>query len=305
MTPSLRNRFAKPEIVLAPGVYDALTASLAQAAGFEALYVSGASIAYTRLGRPDIGLVSMAEVAETVTMIRDRIATPLIVDADTGYGNALNMQRTMRLFERAGANALQIEDQSFPKRCGHLADKGLVPAAEMVGKIRAATDARASTETLVIARTDAVAVEGIDRALERARLYAQAGADMLFVEAPGSADELARVTAELKGAAPLMANMVEGGRTPIRSASELEALGFSLVIFPGGIVRALARAAQDFYASLKANGTTDPFRNRMFDFDQLNDVIGTPDMIAAGEAYEAEQKPADEAPAGRTDRKAS
>jgi 2-methylisocitrate lyase-like PEP mutase family enzyme len=289
MTASLRARLAQPEIVLAPGVYDALTASLGEAAGFEALYVSGASIAYTRLGRPDIGLVSMAEVADTITMIRDRIATPLIVDADTGYGNALNMQRTMRLFERAGASALQIEDQSFPKRCGHLADKGVIPALEMVGKIKAATDARASTETLVIARTDAIAVEGFDKALERAHLYAQAGADMLFVEAPGSADELARVVAELKGALPLMANMVEGGRTPIKSAKELEALGFSLVIFPGGIVRALARAAQDFYASLKRNGTTDAFRNQMFDFDQLNAVIGTPEMIAAGKTYEAEQ----------------
>ncbi len=295
MATSLKARFAQPEIVLAPGVYDALTASLGEAAGFEALYVSGASIAYTRLGRPDIGLVSMAEVAETITMIRDRIATPLIVDADTGYGNALNMQRTMRLFERAGANALQIEDQSFPKRCGHLADKGVIPVAEMVGKIKAATDARMSEETLVIARTDAVAVEGFDKALERAHAYARAGADMLFVEAPGSAEELTRVVVELKGTLPLMANMVEGGRTPITSAQTLEALGFSLVIFPGGIVRALARAAQDFYRSLKENGTTDPFRDRMFDFDQLNAVIGTPQMIAAGKAYEAEQVSAAEA----------
>jgi len=286
MTLSLKARFRQPQIVLAPGVYDALTASLATDAGFEALYVSGASIAYTRLGRPDIGLVSMAEVAETITMIRDRVATPLIVDADTGYGNALNMQRTMRLFERAGANALQIEDQSFPKRCGHLADKGVIPAAEMVGKIKAATDARASEETMVIARTDAIAVEGFERALERAHLYAAAGADMLFVEAPSSSEELTRVVSELKGTLPLMANMVEGGRTPIRSTGALEELGFSLVIFPGGIVRALARAAQDFYASLKANGTTDPFRDRMFDFDQLNAVIGTPAMIAAGKAYE-------------------
>lgn len=286
MTASLKARFGQPRIVLAPGVYDALTASLATDAGFEALYVSGASIAYTRLGRPDIGLVSMAEVAETVTMIRDRVATPLIVDADTGYGNALNMQRTMRLFERAGANALQIEDQSFPKRCGHLADKGVIPATEMVGKIRAAVDARASEETLVIARTDAIAVEGFDKAMERAHAYAQAGADMLFVEAPGSAEELGRVVAELKGTLPLMANMVEGGRTPVSSASALEEIGFSLVIFPGGIVRALARAAQDFYGSLNANGTTAPFRDRMFDFDQLNAVIGTPQMIAAGKAYE-------------------
>lgn len=289
MTLSLKARFARPEIVLAPGVYDALTASLAEGAGFEAAYISGASIAYTRLGRPDIGLVSMAEVADTITMIRDRVSLPLIVDADTGYGNALNMQRTMRLFERAGANALQIEDQSFPKRCGHLADKGVIATAEMVGKIKAATDARASDQTLVIARTDAIAVEGFDKALERAHAYAEAGADMLFVEAPGSAEELSRVVAELKGTLPLMANMVEGGRTPIASAQALQALGFSLVIFPGGIVRALARAAQDFYASLKANGTTDPFRNQMFDFDQLNAVIGTPQMIAAGRAYEAEQ----------------
>ncbi len=286
MTFSLKARFGQPQIVLAPGVYDALTASLATDAGFEALYVSGASIAYTRLGRPDIGLVSMAEVAETITMIRDRVATPLIVDADTGYGNALNMQRTMRLFERAGANALQIEDQSFPKRCGHLADKGVIPIGEMVGKIKAATDARASAETLVIARTDAIAVEGFDRAMERAHAYAEAGADMLFVEAPGSAEELSRVVAGLKDKLPLMANMVEGGRTPIKSTTALEELGFSLVIFPGGIVRALARAAQDFYASLKAHGTTDPFRDRMFDFDQLNAVIGTPQMIAAGKAYE-------------------
>ena len=271
MTLSLKSRFAQPRIVLAPGVYDALTASLAEGAGFEAAYISGASIAYTRLGRPDIGLVSMAEVA------------------DTGYGNALNMQRTMRLFERAGANALQIEDQNFPKRCGHLADKGVIATAEMVGKIKAATDARASDETLVIARTDAIAVEGFDRALERAHAYAQAGADMLFVEAPGSADDLSRIVSELHGKLPLMANMVEGGRTPIKSAEELEAQGFSLVIFPGAIVRALARAAQDFYASLRANGTTDPFRHRMFDFDQLNAVIGTPQMIAAGRQYEAEQ----------------
>lgn len=283
---SLKTRFGRPQIVLAPGVYDALTASLAEAAGFEALYVSGASIAYTRLGRPDIGLVSMAEVADTITMIRDRVATPLIVDADTGYGNALNMQRTMRLFERAGANALQIEDQTFPKRCGHLSDKGVVPLAEMVGKIRAAADARASAETLIIARTDAIAVEGFEKAIDRARAYAEAGADLLFVEAPGSADELARITGELGGVVPLMANMVEGGRTPIKSAQSLEELGFSLVIFPGGIVRALARAAQDFYASLRINGTTDPFRDRMFDFDQLNAVIGTPQMIAAGRAYE-------------------
>jgi len=286
-TPSLRQRFARPEIVLAPGTYDALTAALATDAGFEALYVSGASIAYTKLGRPDIGLVSLAEVVDTVMLIRDRVPTPLIVDADTGYGNALNVQRTIRLLERAGANAVQLEDQSFPKRCGHLADKSLIPAAEMAGKIRAAADARASAETLIIARTDAIAVEGLSAALDRAGAYAEAGADLLFVEAPGSAEELTQVSRRLAGTLPLMANMVEGGRTPITSAAELEALGFSLVIFPGGIVRALAHAAQAFYATLKRDGSTDRFRNRMFDFDALNAVIGTPELVAAGKAFEA------------------
>jgi len=199
---------------VAPGVYDALTASLAAAAGFKALYVSGAAIAYTRLGRPDIGLVSMSEVAETVALLRDRVPTPLIVDADNGYGNALNVQRTVRMFERAGASAIQIEDQTLPKRCGHLRDKTLIPAAEMVGKVRAALDARASDQTLVIARTDAVAVEGIGPAIERARCYAEAGADVLFVEAPQSREQLSAVAAGLQGLCPLMANIVDGGDTP-------------------------------------------------------------------------------------------
>jgi 2-methylisocitrate lyase-like PEP mutase family enzyme len=288
MIVSLKSRFAAKPILLAPGVYDPLTASLATDAGFEALYLSGASIAYTRLGRPDIGLVTMTEVADTITLIRDRVATPLIVDADNGYGNALNMQRTMRLFERAGANALQIEDQSYPKRCGHLAEKKLVSTTEMVGKIHAAADARASGETLIIARTDAVAVEGFQAAIDRAGLYAAAGADALFVEAPGSVAELAGIVKALGKGLPLMANMVEGGKTPLQSAAELEAIGFSLVIFPGGIVRAIAHAAQDFYATLKRDGTTAAFRTRMFGFDELNDVIGTPAMLAEGKRYEGQ-----------------
>jgi 2-methylisocitrate lyase-like PEP mutase family enzyme len=287
MTLSLKSRLSQKPILLAPGVYDPLTASLATDAGFEALYLSGAAIAYTRLGRPDIGLVSMSEVAETITLIRDRVPTPMIVDADNGYGNALNMQRTMRLFERAGANALQIEDQSYPKRCGHLSEKRLIPAREMAGKLRAAADARQSTETLIIARTDAIAVEGFQAAIDRAGLYAVAGADALFVEAPGSVGELSKITQALGGGLPLMANMVEGGKTPLQSANALEDIGFSLVIFPGGIVRAMAHAAQDFYATLRRDGTTTAFRNRMFGFDELNGVIGTPEMLAEGKRYEA------------------
>jgi 2-methylisocitrate lyase-like PEP mutase family enzyme len=286
MTGSLRLRLARAPILVAPGVCDPLTALLATAAGFEAIYLSGAAIAYTRLGRPDIGLVSAAEVADTIALIRDRVPTPLIVDADTGFGNALNVQRTVRVFERAGANALQIEDQAFPKRCGHLADKRLIPVQEMVGKIKAAVDARRSSETLILARTDAIAVEGFEAAMARAQAYAAAGADVLFAEAPGSREQLAAITARLGGGLPLMANMVEGGQTPVENAAGLEQLGFSLVIFPGGIVRAMARTAQDFYATLRRDGTTNGFRDRMFDFDGLNSVIGTPEMLALGKTYE-------------------
>jgi 2-methylisocitrate lyase-like PEP mutase family enzyme len=285
MTETLHTRLTRKPIVVAPGVYDAFTALVATQAGFETLYVSGAAIAYTRLGRPDVGLVGMSEVAETITLIRDRVGANLIVDGDTGYGNALNVVRTVRSFERAGATAIQLEDQDFPKRCGHLDGKGLIPAAEMVGKIKAALDTRVSRDTLIIARTDAVAVEGFERAIARANLYKEAGADMLFVEAPKTRDELARVTKSFTGV-PLMANMVEGGKTPIVPAAELEAIGFALVIFPGGIVRALGHMAASYYGSLATNGTTDPFRNQMLGFEDLNRVIGTPEMIALGKQYE-------------------
>jgi 2-methylisocitrate lyase-like PEP mutase family enzyme len=286
---TLRTRLTRKPIVVAPGVYDALTAHLAERAGFSTLYVSGAAIAYTRLGRPDIGLVAMNEVAETISMIGDRVRANLVVDADTGYGNAHNVGRTMRLFERAGARAIQLEDQAFPKRCGHLDDKTLIPPEEMIGKLKAALDARRSRETLVIARTDAVAVEGFDSAVARAVSYRDAGADILFIEAPKTRAELQRI-ARVVSNVPLMANMVEGGKTPPLNATELEAIGFSLVIFPGAIVRVLARAADEFYTSLAAKGTSEPFQNRMYDFTTLNEVIGTPEMIALGKQYEANTK---------------
>lgn len=285
-TETLLARLNHKPILLAPGVYDAFTALVAEHAGFTTLYVSGAAIAYTRLGRSDIGLVGMNEVAEVVSLIRDRVASHLVVDADTGYGNALNVGRTMRLFERAGAGAIQLEDQDFPKVCGHFDEKRLVPAAEMVGKIKAALDARRSHATLVIARTDAVAVEGFERAIERAHEYREAGADVLFVEAPRARAELERVSTALAGT-PLLANMVEGGKTPLFSAGELEAMGFSLVIFPGGIVRALASTASDYYAALAAHGTSEPVRSRMLDFDGLNALIGTPELLALGKKYES------------------
>lgn len=288
---TLRSLLSKPPILVAPGIYDPLTALIATHAGFRSLYISGAAIAYTRLGRPDIGLVSISEVVETVSLIRDRVDINLIVDADTGYGNALNVERTVRLLERAGANAIQIEDQGFPKRCGHLDGKTLISAVEMAGKINAAVAARHSKDTLIIARTDAVAVEGFERAVERALLYKDAGADVLFIEAPKAREELAKIVKQVGRTLPLMANMVEGGKTPMLSAAELEALGFSLVIFPGGIVRTLARTAGEYYASLAAHGSTQPFRDRMFDFDELNGLLGTPEMIDRGKRYEAPTVP--------------
>jgi 2-methylisocitrate lyase-like PEP mutase family enzyme len=290
-TETLRSRLNRKPIVVAPGVYDALTALVATQAGFATLYVSGAAIAYTRLGRPDIGLVSVSEVADTLALIRDRVNAHLIVDADTGYGNAFNVARTVRSLERMGAHAIQLEDQDFPKRCGHLDGKALIPAQEMCGKIRAAVDARHSRETLIVGRTDAVAVEGVEAAIERAGLYYAAGADVLFVEAPRTRDDLARVASTLGAGVPLLANMVEGGTTPPLSAAELEAIGFSLVIFPGGIVRALARTVGEYYASLADEGTTEPFRSRMLDFEGLNNLIGAPEMVALGKRYETPIQP--------------
>lgn len=288
MTESLKRRLREDRILVAPGVYDALTGLIAERAGAQAVYLSGASIAYTRLGRPDIGLVSMSEVADTVAALRDRIRLPIVVDADNGFGTALNVQRTVRVFERMGANALQLEDQTMPKRCGHLDGKSLISVQEMAGKIMAACDSRASSETLIIGRTDAIAVEGFEAALDRAEAYLEAGADLLFIEAPQSMEEMAAIVSRFVRRVPLMANMVEGGKTPIIDAAALEALGFRLVIFPGGIVRAVAATARDYYANLLENGSNQAFRNRMYDFRGLNDVIGTPLLLEEGRRYDRE-----------------
>lgn len=283
---NLKQRLNQNKILIAPGIYDGLTASIATHAGFEALYLSGAAVSYTRLGRPDIGLTSISEMADTIALVRDRVETPMLVDADNGFGNALNAQRTMRIYERMGANALQLEDQSYPKRCGHLQKKTLISSDDMVGKVKAMADARQFSETLIIARTDAIAVEGFSAAIDRAGAYLDAGADLLFVEAPRTAEELNSISDTFRERVPLLANMVEGGSTPINSAEELENIGFSVVIFPGGIVRALAKTAGDYYRSLAANGSNRPFSKRMYDFNELNDVIGTNDMLTTGEKYD-------------------
>ena len=289
---SLRERLKRKPILLAPGVYDALGALLAGQAGFEALYLSGAGIAYTRLGRPDIGLVTASEVENALANIRERVALPIIVDADTGYGNALNVARTVRMLERAGGEnlAIQLEDQVTPKRCGHLDGKSVVSAGEMVGKIRAALDARRNAETLIVARSDAVAVEGLDAALDRAERYLEAGADVLFIEALRSAEEMKTALTRFAGRAPLLANMVEGGKTPLLSAAELEALGYAIVIFPGGLARALGYAAREYFATLKRDGTTAALRGRMLDLAGINAIVGTPEMLALGKRYDEEPK---------------
>lgn len=285
MPHDMRARLARSEIVLAPGVYDAFSALIAEQAGFEALYLSGASIAYTRLGRSDVGLTTYTEVADTLARITERVALPVIVDADTGFGNALNVMRTVRGLERAGAAVIQLEDQTFPKRCGHLDGKSVVPAAEMVGKLKAALDARDSDQTLILARTDALAVEGLDAALERAERYLEAGVDALFIEALRSPEQMRAACNRFAGRAPLLANMVEGGKTPVQSAAELQQYGFRIAIFPGGAARAVAHALRGYYASLHAHGTTAPWREQMLDFQQLNELIGTPELIRQGNTY--------------------
>ena len=285
MINNLKTRLADDRITVAPGIYDALSGLIVEQAGFNTAYMSGASLAYTRFGRPDIGLIGMREVADTVTIIRERINIELVVDGDTGYGNALNVMRTVKEFERAGASAIQLEDQDLPKRCGHLNGKTLVSASEMVGKLKAAVDTRVDQDTLIIARTDAIAVEGLECALERAEKYLEAGADVLFVEAPENRDQMEKMNLQFSGRVPLLANMVEGGKTPISGADDLEELGYSIVIFPGGTVRAVSFAMQEYLGQLKKTGSTDLWRNRMFDFGGFNDLIGTPEMLAKGERY--------------------
>jgi 2-methylisocitrate lyase-like PEP mutase family enzyme len=282
----LAQRLQQPSALLAPGIYDALTALIAEQAGFEALYLSGASIAYTRLGRSDIGLTTASEVANTLANITDRVGVPVIVDADTGFGNALNMQRTVRDFERAGAAMIQIEDQTFPKRCGHLDGKGVVPVKEMQGKIHAALDARRSGNTLILARTDALAVEGLDAALDRAEKYLECGVDALFVEALRTPEQMKVACDRFAHRIPLLANMVEGGKTPILSAEELGKVGFKIVIFPGGTARAVSHTLRAYYGSLKTHQTTAPWRDQMLDFDQLNELIETPELLALGKKYD-------------------
>jgi len=262
--------------VVAPGVYDGLSARLARRAGFAAVYATGGGIA-RGMGYPDLGLLGMTEVIERLAGIVEHAGVPVIADADTGYGNALNVRRTVREFERAGVAALHLEDQTFPKRCGHLDDKSVVPIAEMVGKLRAARDAAGDADLVLIARTDAIAVEGLDGALERAHAYAEAGADVIFVEAPVSEAQIEAIARRVPG--PKLLNMFEGGKTPLVPLQRLHALGYRIVIIPSDLQRAAIRAMQDVLAAITRDGNSRSVADRMASFTEREAIVGTADYL--------------------------
>ena len=264
---ALRERMAAPGIVVAPGCYDYISARLVEVAGFDALYVTGSGVSMSALGAPDMGALSFGEILDRVRRICDAVSIPVIADADTGYGGPLNVIRTMREFERAGVSAVQFEDQEWPKKCGHEPGRKVASSREMEQRIKAAADARVDADVMIVARTDAIALEGFEAALERAERYREAGADILFVEAPQSEAELGQVPRRL--GVPCLANMVEGGRTPVLPFPTLEALGFKVAIYPNSLTRLFARAGQDLLSSLRTTGSTAAMANQMLDHNQL------------------------------------
>ena len=270
-----RSRLHEQRLIAAPGAYDALTALLVERAGFEAVYLTGSGVAYTHLGAPDLGLVTETEMRDRLWQITDRVDLPVIADADTGYGGLLNVGRTVRDYERAGAAALQIEDQTFPKRCGHYANKSVVPIEEMLARVRAALDARVDPDLQIIGRTDALATSGFDVALERANLMVAEGVDVAFVEAPTDAAQLARIPAAVS--APVLVNIVEGGRTPNVPLDQLEQWGYRIAIFPNMITRTVVRAAQTALDGLRRDGRSRVDAERMVDFDELSALVGLPE----------------------------
>jgi 2,3-dimethylmalate lyase len=273
---ALRALLAGPGPLLAPGAYDGLSARLVEQAGFDAVYMTGFGTTASLIGRPDVGLLTGSEMVDNARRIVSAVDVPVIADADTGYGNAINVLRTVQLFEQAGVAGLQLEDQVAPKKCGHMSGKAVISTAEMVGKLEAAVAARRDPDLVVIARTDAVAVSGIEDAVARGRAYAEAGADVLFVEAPTSEDDIARVAGELAGVAPLVFNWAEGGRTPPLPLSRIAELGFSLVIYPIGTLLAATAGMRAVLATLRADGV--PSLAGLPAFDEFTDLVGLPEV---------------------------
>jgi 2-methylisocitrate lyase-like PEP mutase family enzyme len=270
-TTRLKDLISRRQALTVPGSPNALFARVVEDLGFSAVYVTGAGIANMHLGAPDIGLTTLTEVASTVAAISDAVSLPLIVDADTGFGNALNMVRTIRVLERAGAAGIQIEDQVFPKRCGHFAGKEVIPLDQMVQKIKAAVDARKDQDLQIIARTDARAIEGLDKAIERAQAFALAGADLTFVEAPLSLAELARIAKEIP--VPQVANIVFGGKTPDPGRKHLEEMGFSIVLYANAILQAALKASNDVLIALRDNGSLEQVANQLASFEQRQQSV--------------------------------
>jgi carboxyvinyl-carboxyphosphonate phosphorylmutase len=272
----LRDLLARPEPLIAPGAYDALSARLIEQAGFDAVYMTGFGSTASLIGRPDVGLLTGSEMVDNARRIVAAVDVPVIADADTGYGNAVNVLRTVQLYEQAGVAGVQLEDQVLPKKCGHMSGKALIGADEMAGKIRAAVEARRDPDLVIIARTDAVAVAGLDEAIGRAKAFADAGADLLFVEAPTSEDDIARVAAELRDVAPLVFNWAEGGRTPPLSLARMTELGFALVIYPIGTLLAATAGIRALLETLKRDGV--PSLDGLPEFGEFTDLIGLPEI---------------------------
>jgi 2,3-dimethylmalate lyase len=286
-TTRLRKLLERPGLVMAPGVADALNARLVAQAGFEAIYMTGSGTSVGRLGMPDIGLLTVVEMADNAARIADASDLPLISDADTGYGGPINVQRTVRMFEKAGAAAIHIEDQTWPKRCGHLSGKTLVPMEEMQAKIRAACDARVDQDFVIIARTDAIAVDGLEAALERAEAYAEVGADMIFVESPRTPEELAAPPMRLK--VPNLFNMASSGKTPFLPKEELEALGYKLAIYPNFAMLCAVPVVQHYLSELKTQGTVAHLVNQMASFRELFEIAGMADVRELEAKYAVEE----------------
>lgn len=274
----LRELLAAPEPLIVPGAYDALSARLIEQAGFAAVYMTGFGTTASLLGRPDVGLLTGSEMVEHARRLVDAVDTPVIADADTGYGNAINVVRTVRAYEQAGVAGLHLEDQVTPKKCGHMSGKSVISAEEMVGKLRAAVAARRDPDLMLIARTDAAAVHGIEEAIARARAYADAGADVLFVEAPSDETQIARVADELRDVAPLVFNGAEGGRTPALSIDRVRELGFSLVLYPIGTLLAATAAIRAVLATIRADGSPLAALEDLPSFEQFTDLVGLPEI---------------------------
>lgn len=272
----LRRRLREKPILIVPAAYDMISAKLIEAAGFEAIYLSGYGQAASHLGMPDAGLMSFAEVLERVRYMANCVKIPVFADADTGYGGVLNVRRTVREFEQAGAAAIQLEDQEWPKKCGHTPGRKVIDAKEMVAKIEAAVEARRSDDLLIIARTDARGVLGLEEAIRRGRLYEKAGADLLFIESPQTVEELKVVGQSFE--VPVMANMVDGGLTPLLPAKELEALGFEMVAYAVTMLLAAAHAVREALQHLKATGSTEGLTGKLMTFQEFDRLIGFPEV---------------------------